>query len=960
MKRSLLAIAILLGVPPLGAAEPIPIETGLPGNVALDLVSLTDPEIRLPSPKRLPLNVPEAGFWRVTARAPGSAPAAFDFLPLIEPAALPLLRLVPARRIEVRITDPSGRTLGGAVVRFDPVPGDAGSWVPAPVEVLTDKDGAAKLEVAPSVPLLLTVTAPGFVAERIEIAPQVAREIAVSLKPGVARTLDVRDGQGKPVPEVAAATVAGLRLGTTDQEGRLAVTVPRDRETEIFLAAPDCRWARGALRNAVFALEPPRILRGQVVDRQTRQPLAGAWVWAEGFPSCSVRAGADGRYEVPMPGFGELRVRAAAAGHRPQSGDALLALAPVETRTASGRVVDLQGRPISGAEVLLIPSSSSESLEGVETLRRTTLKTSTDAQGRFRIDRLGQGSFDLQARARGFLPTWVRQVAIPPGRGNADLGVISLQTGAVLDGRVVDPAGDPVAGASIQAAPSSGISPGDLPANGQASGREAVTGGDGTFSLTGFRDGDVVTLRATREGFAARTVSRIQTPLTEPLTVELTPSARITGTVLEESGGPVAGARVVLTEDSGEEPRAAGVRFAAAAEVSSEGHFELVGLAPGRFQLSAVASGYLPETRGGIDLKDGSGMEGIDLVLRRGAVVEGQVLAPDGSPVAGARVMVLDQPAETDLGLAGRPETFADGEGRYQLGGLAEGDRTVAAEHAGFRPARRRVRVQEGTTPLDLRLGRGFEVSGRVSGPEGPVPGATLRLLPREGSEGASPAASGADGAFHFEAVAEGRYRVEAETPGYASATQEIRIAGARVTGLEIRLERGGAVSGRILGLPFQDLAQVQVVATSTDRPGQRGKAGYQGRYRVEGLGPGEWKVIATLPGRSRQAGGVVSLGEGGSEARLDLEFSAGFVLSGRVERGGAPIGGALVLVESGDGSGGNTVTGPDGRFRVEGLRPGTYALTALETRSNLRSDQRLEIEGDREVVVALPVPARN
>ena len=95
----------------------------------------------------------------------------------------------------------------------------------------------------------------------------------------------------------------------------------------------------------------------------------------------------------------------------------------------------------------------------------------------------------------------------------------------------------------------------------------------------------------------------------------------------------------------------------------------------------------------------------------------------------------------------------------------------------------------------------------------------------------------------------------------------------------------------------------------------------YEGRYRVEGLGPGDWKVIATLPTRNRQTGGVVSLRDGGAEARLDLEFSAGFILSGRVERGGAPLGGALVLVESGDGSGGNTVTGPDGRFRVEGLR---------------------------------------
>lgn len=943
MKRSLLAIAIL--IPALGAAESIPIETGLSGNVVLELLSLAGPELPS-SPKKLPLSAPEAGFWRVIARAPGSAPAAFDFLLLIEPAALPPLRLVPARRIDVRITDSSGHILGKVGLRVDTDFGE-GSWNPVPVEAWTDNAGSARLEVAPSVPLQLTVTAPGFISERIEVAPQVTREILVSLKPGVARTLEIKDHQGKPVPEVTVTTAAGLRLGTTDKDGHLAVTVPRDQETELRFIAPDCRWLRTAVqRNApavvALSLEAPRTAQGRIVDRATKQPIAGAWVWPEGLPSCSARTDRDGRYSLALPGFGEPRVRAAAAAHRPESaalGTGDILLAPVEVRTASGRVVDLQGKPIPGAEVFLIPSSSSE----------TVLKASTDAEGQFQIGRLGTGSFDLQAHARGYLLTRVRQVAIPPGKGNADLGVIALQRGMAFEGRVIDPEGNPIAGARVEAAPTSGLSPGDLPADG----KEALTGGDGAFSLRGFREGEILSLRVIRRGFAPRTISGIETPLPEPLTVELTPAARIAGTVLDEAGDPVAGAKLVLTEEVSKDSKTpVRGRFVAVAEVDSAGRFEMVDLTPGRFQLSALASGYLPETRGGIDLKEGNGMDGIDLVLRRGAVIEGRVLAPDGSPVAGARVMVLDQPAQTDLGLAGRPETFADNEGRYQLGGISEGERTVAAEHAGFRPARRQVNVQEGTTPLDLRLGRGFEVSGLVTGPDGPVPGATLRLA---GGESVTPVASGPDGAFRFEAVAEGRYRIQTETPGYAAADEEIRLAGASVTGLEIRLERGGAVSGRILGLPFQDLAQVQVVATAPDRPGQAGRVDYEGRYRVEGLGSGDWKVIATLPGQRRQAGGVVSLEDRGGEARLDLEFSAGFALSGRVERGGAPIAGALVLVASGDGSGGNTVTGPDGRFRVDGLRPGTYALTALETRSNLRSDQKLEIDGDREVVVVLP-----
>jgi hypothetical protein len=990
MTIRLLVLSILMaGALPAGAAEPVLISGSLPdlspSSVDLELVTLAGPERRLPSTASpaagFQLSAPETGFWRLLARSPGAAPVAFDLLPLVEPAALPPLRLAPVRRIAVRVTNPTGKPLSGAAVRVEAVPGkeaELPAWRPAPVEARTDPQGSVSLEVAPSVPLRLTVTAPGFAAGQRDVAPGKEPEIQVRLQSGESGSLDVVDGQGRPAPGVAVATAAGLSLGSTDEKGHLAVTVPRSGETTLRLTAPDCRWAQGTLRpgsapSPKLVLQSPWTVRGQVVDRQTREPIAGAWVWIDGLPSCSARTDASGRYSVSLPGSGEPRLRAAAAGHRPEAlllataatqpgplSAPLLALAAVAGRMAAGRVVDLQGRPVVGAEVLLVPSSTPLSLKGIEKMRQATLRATTDARGGFTINRLGAGPFDLQARARGFLTTRVRRVAIPPGQGTADLGVVSLQPGTALDGIVIDPAGDPVAGANVQAQSATGVSPTDPPADGKASGREAVTDDSGAFSLTGFRDGEVLTLRVARRGFSTRTLQNIATPAAEPLTVELTPAARIAGTVLDESGKPVPGTKLLLTEDpeEGKDGKNAGRgRLVSAGEVDSAGRFELVDLAPGRFRLSAVASGFLPGTRGGLTLIGGQEVDSVELVLHRGAAVEGQVLTPDGSPAAGARVLALESQEEADLGLAGRPETLADGEGRYRLSGLTAGERTIRAEHAGFRPASRTVQLQDGVTPLDLQLRQGYDVSGRVSGPEGPVAGAAIELLPQSGSASSLFATSGADGGFRFQAVGEGSYRIQAEKSGYAAATpeSEVRVEGAAVSGLELRLERGGAIAGQIHGLPFQDLAQVQIVATSPDQPGQAGRVDYEGRYRIDGLGPGAWKVIATLPAQGRQAGGLASLVAGQAEARLDLEFTVGFALSGRVERGGVPVNGALILVESAEGSGGNAVTGADGRFRVQGLHPGTYALTALEPRSNLRADQHLEIENDREIVVALP-----
>ena len=291
MERSLLALMILTAalwpVSAHGAGEPIPIETGLPEDVAVEIVSIiesiTDPGRGLPpSPKRLPLSAPEAGFWRVIVRGQGSAPAAFDLAPLIEPAMLPPLRLVCPRGgstsgLLILRAGISGR----AAVRIEPAPGEADSWSPAPIEALTDKDGSARLAVAPSISLLMTVAASGFISEQVEIAPQVTREITVSLKPGVARTLEVKDRQGKSVPDAAVTTAAGLRLGKTDKDGRLAVTVSRSENTEVRLTASDCRWAKATVPRDFpqswrsYSGAASTWHKAQVVDRSTKQPIRG-------------------------------------------------------------------------------------------------------------------------------------------------------------------------------------------------------------------------------------------------------------------------------------------------------------------------------------------------------------------------------------------------------------------------------------------------------------------------------------------------------------------------------------------------------------------------------------------------------------------------------------------------------------------------------------------------------------
>jgi hypothetical protein len=177
---------------------------------------------------------------------------------------------------------------------------------------------------------------------------------------------------------------------------------------------------------------------------------------------------------------------------------------------------------------------------------------------------------------------------------------------------------------------------------------------------------------------------------------------------------------------------------------------------------------------------------------------------------------------------------------------------TLAARGAGAQPA----------------AGTG-RISGLVFSSSGAIPDAAVTLT-RVGA-GASPrpaiVTSDRRGAFTFENLTAGRYRVSASKPGYTSR-QPIQSAANRFdTGIEIALRAGehrsrvelalhrqASIAGRIAepdGIPAPD---VQVFAAVRRGSGHailqetRASAEWDGRYRISGLPPGDYLVVV-LPG---------------------------------------------------------------------------------------------------------------
>ena len=234
----------------------------------------------------------------------------------------------------------------------------------------------------------------------------------------------------------------------------------------------------------------------------------------------------------------------------------------------------------------------------------------------------------------------------------------------------------------------------------------------------------------------------------------------------------------------------------------------------------------------------------------------------------------------------------------------------------------------------------------------------------------------------------------------YKDAGQIVNVAEAEtITKIDFPLVRGGVITGRITdaeGHPLIGERVSVVTKDSTADPGpqmvmlggSRNQTDDRGVYRLYGLGPGSYKVSV---GQASSSGGAASImGMGGSqyvktfypgvqeEAKAtileikegteakDVDISvgkpgAGFSVSGRVIDADSsnPVPNLYIahssVNESNQQMGGMNFTGnqtdANGKFRLEGLRPGRYAVytfAAGQTNSTYSEPVQFDIsDGD-------------
>ncbi|MBL8862782.1 MAG: hypothetical protein JNK02_12350 [Planctomycetes bacterium] len=572
---------------------------------------------------------------------------------------------------------------------------------PAPVEAQAGASAPAELPAPATAALSGSLTVPAGATAPARFHVSLLRRV---------RLPEVSQPERREFAGTLSFTLEGLRPGSYEVLVEApGFAVARRTDVEILPAGPT---------SIEFALAAERVVRGRVVDAQDRGPLAGAVVLVEelvpaqvvpfdvdaataAWLSCAVTE-ADGSFTLPGLGAAPATLRVSAAGRAARwipvsATPAELELAEIELGpggAVQGRVARGDGSPWSGALVI-----ASRMGAGVFGERMSFGLTRSDAAGRYALTDLPPGGYVVFAYdpAERVTPA-TRDLTI---RGTEvvekDLGPTEGRTRVV--GIARGPQGAPLADLDVLLG-SDG--PGSAYGTAWISAR---TDRAGAFAFEGVEPRRYEVFAGRGLGTSYARVGELDVPLAPEIRhdLELAPGA-VHGTVRAIDGAPAAEAWIILLRVDG-----ARETFAGRAHSDLAGRFELLGLAPGTYVITAHAERAGVAAVRSAPIEVGAGPSSAELRFVPGVELLVRVVDAQGAPRAGARVRCLDA---AGLEWQFTASALTDARGLLHVPGAA--------------PGRWRIAVEGGTERvLDLELGARLEVELRADRKEPPGTPAT-------------------------------------------------------------------------------------------------------------------------------------------------------------------------------------------------------------------------------------------
>ena len=921
-------------------------------------------------------------------------------------------------RLRGVLKDSAGRPAVDAVARLV---GDAVTrWVRT--------DAAGRFEIAGVPAKQGRLQALGKDGSSVEIAVPAGADVttftlarAASLE---GRVTQIDNGRVVSAVKVTARAAGQTLIVRTGVDGRYrlaglpqgAYRVSFDEKRFVLLDRRNVEVGAGEAKTLDVALTPAVTLVGRVTDEKGR-PVAGArgtlspgaesrmgmifrTVSREADAAPGFVSGIDGTFKatrlapgtnqkltVSHPDF-ERRVvpglDLAPGAVKPASVDVILSPGFV----LSGVVKDKEGKPIAGAEVQVnrsvqMTGGRGGNMVSFATVESVRPRTETDFEGKFGFKGLSAGDYDVTVSKPGF----TRSVSngVKTGEGSAPLE-LTLNPGASIAGRLVQPNGLTVTGYSVSARSSAGAGAGGGPGMTMIGGRgnaAAQADPDGGFILDGLVPGTAYDLSIFGPGeFRGDAKKKSVVAPASDVDIEVAARGRLTGRVIDAAtGAPVTefeasysqarlgGGMVVMVRGPGGDANRR-TPFS-----SPDGTFAFEDVPPGNWDISVWAKTYQEARTAGIALAAGE-TKTVDVKAARGLVIRGRVVDARGgrgvqdasvsarnSAAGGGGAMFILDPSGGEGGVV-----ITDADGRFEITGQSPGAYQLTARHSLFSEGSARLTLEDKDGVIEIPVVAGGAIGGVVLSSQGaPLAGAEVSLQNgadgggmRLGLDGQNTLTDGL-GRFRFEHLAAGRYKVGATLRTEASPVIDVPLAAGDIReDLRLALDAGATVHGTVRGLPENERAGVMVSAQGAQDYFGNTRTNPDGSFEFAGVPKGTLTLRATagdlVMGSSHTAVREVTIAEGQVDVSAEIAFEDGLSISGTVMRRGAPVSGARVSAfMSGTGRQGSARADENGAFRVAGLEAGRVIVTAFAENFQSQASQVVELTSDTSVDLVIP-----
>lgn len=288
--------------------------------------------------------------------------------------------------------------------------------------------------------------------ETVDVIATDSVDVAIALAPITYGTLRVRVEDADTGAPIAGSTVriTGTEPATTNEDG---VVVYEKHPAGVGIASAERRaYVTGeesfeldpaAELLAVVRLAPVTVgvIQGQVVDSASRNPIPGAEV---SLGERKTTTDADGRFKLADVSAGTVALVAAKPVFE-QNSEAVEVIA-AETVTA---LIELDPITYGTVTGVVVDAETSDVIAGA-TVALTGQNTTTDAQGRFTLERVTAGDFLLSASERRYETREENMTLAPAETLETRLALDPITYGRLL-GRVVDAdTGAALAGAEVK------------------------------------------------------------------------------------------------------------------------------------------------------------------------------------------------------------------------------------------------------------------------------------------------------------------------------------------------------------------------------------------------------------------------------------------------------------------------------------------------------------------------------